>query len=175
MKNFPKLETDRLLLNDIRNTDPNDLLKGLSDEQVIKYYGVSFYSIEAVYEQVKWYRELIDKKTGIWWSINLKESDSFIGACGFNDFNPVENKIEIGFWLLPKFWRKGLMTEAVREINKFAFDELNISSIIAEVESENHRTIKFLEKLNFVFVERKSVEEKKGEKLILNYYELGKA
>ena len=46
-------------------------------------------------------------------AIRLKEEGDFAGAIGFNEWNKQERKAEIGFWLLPEYWKKGYVTEAL--------------------------------------------------------------
>ena len=84
--------------------DRENIYKGLSHPEVIQYYGVNYSSIEETEEQMKWYENLEKSGSGMWWSIRLKEDDSFCGAIGYNDYNQEHNKAEIGFWLLPGFW-----------------------------------------------------------------------
>lgn len=43
---FPTFKTDRLLLRKIVNSDIGHIFKGLSDPDVIRYYGVSFMTLE---------------------------------------------------------------------------------------------------------------------------------
>ena len=58
-------------------------------------------------------------------------------------------KSEIGFWLLPQFWGKGLMQEAFPLICNYGFEKLGLNRIEGFVESENINCKKAVEKLNF--------------------------
>lgn len=49
---FPSLQTKRLILRQIIPTDIQDIYKGLSNPEVIKYYGVSFDSLAGTAEQM---------------------------------------------------------------------------------------------------------------------------
>lgn len=101
---FPSLNTKRLILRQINSTDIQNIYKGLSDPEVIKYYGISFDSLEATEEQMTWYRNLEKNETGIWWAICSLDNKTFYGAGGFNNVSKEHKKAEIGFWLLPEFW-----------------------------------------------------------------------
>jgi ribosomal-protein-alanine N-acetyltransferase len=58
-------------------------------------------------------------------------------------------KAEIGFWLLPEFWRQGIMTEAIPLICNFGFDTLGLHRIEGFVDSWNINCKQALAKLGF--------------------------
>ena len=110
---FPSLKTDRFVLRQFDRTDLENVYKGLSHPDVIKYYGISFDTLEATKEQIKWFQQLEENETGIWWAICAKEDLTFLGAGGLNDLEKENRKAEIGFWLLPENWGKGIMKEVM--------------------------------------------------------------
>ena len=58
---------------------------------------------------------------------------------------------ETGYWLSEKFWGKGIMTQANKEIVKYAFDNFpEIVKIIGLVYSENVGSARVLEKSGFI-------------------------
>src|SRR5690606_5042185 len=97
----PKLTTPRLWLRPIEPADIDHVYRGLSHPDVIKYYGVSFHSLEATQEQMAWFRDLEENGTGIWWAICSPDNRIFYGAGGFNGMSREHRKAEVGFWLLP--------------------------------------------------------------------------
>lgn len=143
------IKTDRLLLRPIAQNDIQNIYKGLSHPDVIKYYGISFTSLEATEEQMIWYQQLEENETGIWWAISSIDGQTFYGAGGFNNLSKQHKKAEIGFWLLPEFWGKGLMQEAFPLICNYGFEKLGLNRIEGFVESENINCKKAVEKLNF--------------------------
>jgi ribosomal-protein-alanine N-acetyltransferase len=78
-----------------------------------------------------------------------KEDDSFLGAGGLNDLSKEHKKAEIGFWLQPEFWGKGLMTETMPLIFNYAFQSIGLHRIEGFVETENIGCKKALAKLQF--------------------------
>ncbi len=46
------IKTDNILLRRFVETDIEDVFKGLSHPKIIKYYGISFYILEATKEQM---------------------------------------------------------------------------------------------------------------------------
>ena len=169
MKYFPTIKTERLELCRFTDKDIQNVFKGLSHPDVIKYYGVNFKTLEATKEQMDWFKNLEETETGIWWAIWSKDKKKFYGAGGLNDRN--KTKAEIGFWLLPEFWGKGIMKEAMPLICNYAFTELGLKRIEGFVETENSNCKKGLTKLNFKH-ERTDVdcEIKNSKKISVDVY-----
>ena len=61
-----------------------------------------------------------------------------------------EKSAELGYWLAEKHWGRGVMTEAVRQICREAFDRFDILRIFAEPFAENLGSRRVLEKAGFV-------------------------
>jgi [ribosomal protein S5]-alanine N-acetyltransferase len=146
---FPTLQSDRLLLRQIVDTDIEHIFKGLSHPDVITYYGVSFMTLEETKEQMKFFADLEEQETGIWWAVCSKATGDFYGAGGFNNWSKEHRKAEIGFWLLPDCWGNGIMAEAMPLICDYGFDELGLHRIEGFVETENINCKKALAKLGF--------------------------
>lgn len=165
------IESERLHLRPFNDDDLNDVFKGLSHPEVIKYYGISYDTLESAKEQMKWFRNLEKNKTGIWWAICSKEDNSFLGAGGLNDMSKEHKKAEIGFWLLPDYWGKGIMKEGISLILNYSFKTLNLHRIEGIVEHNNTNCKKGLEKLNFVYEgTMRDCEVKNGEFISLDIY-----
>lgn len=146
---FPIIQTPRLQLRQIGADDLEHIYRGLSHPEVIRYYGVSYHSREATRVQMEWFAELEAQNTGIWWAICSLAEGTFYGACGFNDWEHEHRKAEIGYWLLPEYWRQGIITEAVPAICRYAFEEMGLHRIEAYVEEGNQGSEAVLAKLRF--------------------------
>ena len=144
-----KLQSDRLLLLPIHNSDIEHIYRGLSDPRVIKHYGVSYETLEDTKEQMDWYRQLWENETGFWWKIQIKQSKESIGAIGLNDIQQEHRRGEIGFWLLPEYWRQGYITEALPEVLNYGFNTFRLHRIEAWIEAENTASAKVVEKFGF--------------------------
>ncbi|WP_231460560.1 GNAT family N-acetyltransferase [Pedobacter sp. Leaf132] len=168
---FPELCTDRLRLRQFEDFDLENVYKGLSNPDVIKYYGVHYQSIQETQEQLKWFKTIQIEHTGIWWAICNKQNGDFMGAVGFNNFNKSHKKVEIGFWLIPKYWKKGIVNESATAICNYAFYSLHVNRIEAFVESENENSKNALLKLAFEYeVTMKNCEIKNGKTISLSIF-----
>lgn len=146
---LPTLKTKRLVLRSFKQDDLDNVYRGLSNPDIIKYYGISFDSKESAKEQMKWFADHETNETGAWWAICLKGSGAFIGAGGINDIVKEHRKGEFGFWLLPEYWGNGYMGEAIPVILKYGFEKLNLHRIEGFVETHNTNCKKALDKLDF--------------------------
>ena len=83
-KEFPVLETERLILREVKPEDATSIFHYLSDKEVMKYYGMSPMSdVSEAVEEIDWYRRIFDDGTGIRWGIVIKGTSEVIGSCGF--------------------------------------------------------------------------------------------
>ena len=171
MTEFPIIKTNRLLLRQFIRSDVENVYKGLSHSDVIKYYGISFDSLEATEEQMNWFADLVRNKTGIWWAICSSDNTIFYGAGGLNSLSKEHKKAEIGFWLLPDFWGQGIMQEAFPLICNVGFKKLNLHRIEGFVDTENSNCIKSLKMLDFTHEgTMKECEIKNGKYISIDIY-----
>ncbi|MFS0638907.1 GNAT family protein [Mesobacillus foraminis] len=148
---FPRLETKRLVLREVTTEDSNSLLKYLSDEEVMKYYGLNpFESINDALDEISWYQSIQKNKTGIRWGITLKDQGAVIGSCGFHNSVLQHFRTEIGFELSKDHWGKGIAFEAVQAIISYGFEHLELQRIEALIEPPNSSSQRLVEKLGFI-------------------------
>ncbi|CEG25325.1 GNAT family N-acetyltransferase [Bacillus sp. B-jedd] len=148
---FPVLETKRLILRKVTKDDANSILKYLSNEEVMKYYGLEpFKSINDALDEIAWYQSLQNNKTGIRWGITLKEQGDVIGSCGFHNIVSHHFRTEIGFELSEDQWGRGIAAEAVGAIISYGFQQMNFQRIEALIEPPNLSSQKLVEKLGFI-------------------------
>jgi ribosomal-protein-alanine N-acetyltransferase len=55
---FHYIKTERLLLRPFVESDIENVFKGLSHPDIIKYYGVSYQTLEAIKGQMKFFADL---------------------------------------------------------------------------------------------------------------------
>ena len=140
----PSLQTQRLLLRPVVAADQPMIFRGLSHPDVIRYYGVSYQSLEATGAQMNFYRELVEQGTGAWWVICDKTTGLFLGAAGFNHYQEAHQKAELGYWLLPEHQRQGFAKEAVRFLCDWALTHCALHRIEALVETGNTSSAQLL-------------------------------
>jgi ribosomal-protein-alanine N-acetyltransferase len=149
MESFPEMTTERLRLRRIRGSDLESVFAGLSNPDVIKYYGVQFDSLDSTREQLRWFEEIYENKSGVWWAISPVGRDLFYGAIGLNDISQAHRKGEIGYWLLPPYWGNGYVSEVIPAVLDYAFNNLHLHRVEAFVEPGNAPSNKLLARFGF--------------------------
>ncbi len=86
----------------------------------------------------------IETQTSIIWKIVLPETTTLIGTICLWNFNKANNSAEIGFVLMPQFWRQGIMFNAVNAVIKFGFDVLDFQTIEGWTHQQNIGAINLL-------------------------------
>jgi [ribosomal protein S5]-alanine N-acetyltransferase len=166
-----KLITERLLLRPVVDDDLDDVYRGLSDPDVIRFYGVSFRSAEHTKEQMQWYNDIEREDTGRMFAICDKTNHTFMGVGGFYHWNKIHRRAEVGVWFLPGFWGKGYMEEVMDALYNLAFGKLNIHRLEGFVETANIQCLKALEKCGFYYEgTMRDVEFKKNQPISLAIY-----
>jgi RimJ/RimL family protein N-acetyltransferase len=85
-------------------------------------------------------------RTRFCWKIILKETGEFIGLSGMFLSNDRFKTAEFYYKLFPEFWNKGYATEIAKELIRFGFEECNLHRIEAGVATQNHASVRVLEK-----------------------------
>jgi ribosomal-protein-alanine N-acetyltransferase len=146
---FPELQTTRFLLRKIQPADQPFIFEGLSHPQVIPHYGVQYKTLEETTLQMQYYSRLSKEQTGTWWKIVDRATFEKVGAIGYNNFSVQHNKCEIGYWLLPPYWRKGIIAETLAAMLAYLFDIKKVNRIEALVEEGNTASCKVAQKAGF--------------------------
>lgn len=76
------------------------------------------------------------------------------------------HKAEIGYWLAKPYWGQGIMTDAVREFVRYAFDRLQLHRLTAHVFESNVGSARVLEKNGFVLEGRLRKHLRKDDQLL---------
>ena len=170
---FPELHTERFLLKQIVSTDQAFIYKGLSHPDVIPFYGIEFKTFEDSKKQLDFYDDLWREKKGIWWKIADRGTGEAVGACGINHYQAVHEKAEIGYWLLPEYWRKKIMSEVLPVIISHVFRHWKLHRLEAVIEDGNETSWRLAEKLGFKYEGKlREAEIKNGKRINLLMYSL---
>jgi [ribosomal protein S5]-alanine N-acetyltransferase len=147
----PELTTEWLLLQSIKPEDQSFIFEGLSDPEVISFYGVRYESLEATGAQMEWYKMMEEEGSGTSWKMVEKVSGAKMGVISVYFYKPEHNKAELGFWLLPDYWNKGFASEALVAVIAYWKEEKALHRLEAFVEEGNHASSKLLERAGFLY------------------------
>lgn len=131
------LETQRLILREMTQTDFPNLCKMLRDDEVMYAYEGAYSIDEAqgwLDRQLQRYKEY---GFGLW-AVVLKETGTMIGQCGLSmqDFNS-SKVLEVGYLFQKDYWHHGYASEAAIACKEYAFDKLNATEVYSIIRDTN--------------------------------------
>ena len=144
----PRIVTSRLILREIMSTDAAVIYRLNSDPDVILWRGVAPMMDLNEAEQLifKW-RQAFALNRGVRWGIEM--DGRLIGTCGAKQISLQHKRAEISYDLLPEFWNRGIMTEALSAMTQLLLTEFNLQSIEANIAPSHYASAKVLTKLGF--------------------------
>lgn len=132
-----KLETQRLYLRELNQSDYCSLCKILQDEETMYAYEGAFSDKEVqewLDRQITRYKKW---NFGLW-AVILKENDELIGQCGLTLQQWKETEVlEIGYLFNKLYWHKGFATEAAKACKQYAFNVLNAKVVFSIIRDTN--------------------------------------
>lgn len=148
------LETDRLFLREMKQSDFADLCEILQDEETMYAYEHAFSDEEAQ----EWLHKQLDryKNDGFGlWAVILKSSGEFVGQCGitWQDVGG-ETVPEVGYLLKRKHWHKGYAAEAAIGCKNYAFDTLGFDRVYSIIRDNNYASQRVAERNGMTVVNK---------------------
>ncbi len=149
---FPQLQTERLLLRQMLAEDAPQIFALRSNPVSMQYLSKPLMQKEAdALAFINLITENLNNNVGITWAVTLKEyPQQLIGTFGFWRIEKEHYRAEIGYMLLPEYFGKGYTTEAIFCGTNFAFSQMKLHSIEANIDPENKASEAVLLKTGFV-------------------------
>ena len=152
------LETDRLLLREMKLSDAERLYEMECNPNVHKYlWNKPITSIEEVYKYIEMVRDQYVKNEIGRFVVIEKESNELMGWAGLKyNTEMVNNKVnfyDIGYRLNEKFWGKGYASEASFAWLDYGFNVMKINVIQAAAHADNIGSNKILKKIGLKMTE----------------------
>lgn len=146
------LETERLILRRMTLNDADLMLAIWNDSAFIRFVGDRGIRTldEAKIAMSEGPLRLYERFGYGPFCLVQKSDGERIGICGLFR-RDVLNNPDIGFALLPPYYRKGLASEAAQAVVAHSRDDLGIETLVAIVSPENGASIALLEKLGLSF------------------------
>ncbi len=148
-----RLETERLILRRFTAADGGAMFRNWAgDSEVTKFLTWPAHKDEDVSAFIcaEWEKGYASDEY-YQWAVELKEIGEPIGSIAAVKLFPEVDGVEIGYCIGRKWWNKGIMSEALNEIMRFFFDEVNASRVCAEHDAENPHSGMVMAKCGMLF------------------------
>jgi ribosomal-protein-alanine N-acetyltransferase len=147
---FPRLETERLVLRRLSLDDASAVFAFRSDPEVQRYNGGALTRIEEAADLITLFETGFRERTRIEWGVTLRGADdTVIGDFGYAHWSQIHRRAEIGYCLARDYWRRGIASEALQAIVAFGFHAMALNRIHACPWTENVASVRLLEKHGF--------------------------
>ena len=134
---MPELQTARLRLRDFREDDFEAFSALCANEGFMRFSTSG--PLDPEKAATLFERILLPTREGRPSQFAVFLDDQLIGYCGFfHQLVDEVEEIEIGYRLNPKFWGRGLATEAAQAVRDHAFRDLALERVISLVHPDNH-------------------------------------
>ena len=101
-------------------------------------------------EEIKNY-EKDDDNTIYDWAIELKEIGEPIGSISAVSINYDIESVQIGYCIGFKWWHKGIVSEAFKEVIRFFMEDVGVNRIEARCDSRNVNSSRVMEKCGLTY------------------------
>ncbi len=147
------IETPRLLLRELTESDAPALLAMYREPDVVRFMGAAPASVSDEIENINAHRVRYYATRGYGLlGVVLRESNALIGRCGLLDVAIGEREeVELSYLLLPAFWGRGFATEAAGAALTFAVQSLGFHRVVAVIQPENARSRRVAERLGMQY------------------------
>jgi ribosomal-protein-alanine N-acetyltransferase len=164
-----EIRIKRIFMRKFTKEDINEFYEIVKKQEVGEWLGIGK---GMSFEEAEGYVNKIIKHWTIHnfgvWAVTNESNKEIIGHCGLRYIDDTDD-IEIIYLLDPKFWGKGLATEAGNVAVQYAFNSLKVDKLLARVRTNNSKSKNVINKLGFRFIGDREYDGRP-----LSYYELFK-
>ena len=134
-----RIETERLILRPFVKEDASAMYRNwASDPEVTKFLSWPPYkSVDTAHEILGIWVPQYEDPAFYQWAIELKELGEVIGSISVVNHDDRVDMAEIGFCIGKTWWGRGIMTEAMKAVMDYLFDEVGVQRIEAGHDPEN--------------------------------------
>ena len=149
---FPNIITERLSVRKLKIEDESEIFVLRSDERVLKYLDIPIAkTIDDARNFIEKINNGIINNEWIYFGIALKNKTKLIGTICIWNISKDGLTADIGYVLHPDFQGRGIMREALIKVINYGFEIMKLKSIDADVDPNNFKSIKLLEKNGFLY------------------------
>jgi RimJ/RimL family protein N-acetyltransferase len=147
---FPILDTKRLLLRQLDESDFQEIFALRADDNVNRY--ITRAKARNINEAKGFIKKIVENRS-FYWAICFRDVNRLIGTICLFNFSEDRTIGEVGYELMPTYQKMGIMNEAVERVINYGFNEIGLTTIVAYTHKGNSSSSRLLEKNNFTIDE----------------------
>jgi ribosomal-protein-alanine N-acetyltransferase len=145
----PILETPRLRLRLLADSDAAAMHKFYGDSEVMRYWdSLPSRDIAETADHIRRSRELSTQVHGAF-AVTFRDCDCMIGMVNYHDRRLQHRRLSVGWLLAKPWWRQKIMSEAMAVFLVYCFDHLDAHRIEARIEPGNIASMRLAKRLGF--------------------------
>ncbi len=151
IQNFTPLQSERLTLRLVQESDLADLLTVHGKDEVTRY--LPYKTWIAMADARAWYERALKRHaegSALQLAVHEQGSGQTIGTCMLFGFDETSGLAEIGYVLGSAHWGRGYASEALASLLGYAFGPFGLRRIEANIDARNTASVVLIEKLGFV-------------------------
>ena len=148
-----RLETERLILRRFVKSDAKDVFNNWSnDPEVTKFLSWQPHSsLSQARGLVKTRLRGYARKDYYSWAMELKATGQVIGNISVGGWNNLVRSVGIGYVMGRAWWNQGYMTEALRAVIRFFFEECGMNRVEATHDVRNPGSGRVMQKAGMIY------------------------
>ncbi len=144
------LTTERLILRWLDERDAAGQYAIYSDPVAMRYWSASAWTDMAqAHASIAQSIEGYHNGSGLRLAITLRDSGAMIGNFNLYAFSEANRRCDVGYALAREHWGQGYLGEAMTAALNYAFAELDLHRIEADIDPRNEASAKLLERKAF--------------------------
>lgn len=141
--------TSNIQLSKIKLSDASEIFEAIDANREYLREWLSFvddmHGINDSEEYIRYVNSIGEK------IFQIRFSGEFAGLIGFKDTDIPNRRTELGYWLLERFQKKGIITQSVKMLITYSFEELGLNRIQIKAGTANQKSRNIPERLGFRF------------------------
>jgi ribosomal-protein-alanine N-acetyltransferase len=141
--------TPRLTLRPLTAADAPDLYAMFADPEAMRYWSSGPWTDPAQGDAYVAAGQAGDAD-GSMLRMGIEMEGALAGVANMYKFDKQNRRCDIGYMLARASWGKGVMQEALAALIEYAFEELDLHRIEADIDPRNHASARLLQSLHFI-------------------------
>ena len=145
-----KIDCQEFTLRSLKKQDAEPITRKISSKKILKWLSIPPYPYKLEHAKSFISDSIKKEKKQESFNFAITKDNELIGIISLSNIT-LHKSATLGYWLAEKYWNKGIMTKAVKEIIKFGFNKLKLNRIETGHFADNLGSKRIIEKNGFKY------------------------